>query len=342
MKCLVVGQGIAGTVLAWNLLQKGASVRVCDPGFPHQSSAVAAGIINPVTGKRFVKTWRFDDFFPVARAIYQAMELDLGCAVWHEQPIIRLLSSPQEINDWSARIGTPGYSHLLSERAQAGDWAPFLKPGFHIGEIRQAARVDFPVLLAAFRRRLQQENFFLPHPLTHDVALAKATAFDYIIFCEGYRGQQNSYFPGLAWQLSKGEGMILRIPGPGVEGLREMVKKDLILVPLGEGLSWAGASYNWTFEDNGATAFEQHYLEERLANMLEAPYSVVRRFGAVRPTVKDRRPLLGISPSHAKLVIFNGLGTKGALLAPYWANHLAEYLLEGKSLDPEADIQRFF
>ena len=342
MKCLVVGQGIAGTVLAWKLLQKGVSIQVCDPGFLHQSSAAAAGIINPVTGKRFVKTWRLDEFFPVARATYQAMESDFGCTLWHEQPIVRLLNSPQEINDWSARIGTPGYSRVLGERTHAGDWAPFLKPGFHFGEIRQAVRVDFPALTAAFRHRLQEKHLFTAEQISPEAAGVKASAFDYIIFCEGYRGQQNAYFPGLAWQLAKGEGMLLRIDSPGAETLQEMIKRDIILVPMGEGIYWVGASYNWTFEGEGATAFEQQYLEERLANMLAAPYSVVRRFGAVRPTVKDRRPLLGISPIHPKMVIFNGLGTKGALLAPYWANHLAEHLLEGKPLDPEVDIQRFF
>ena len=342
MKCLVVGQGIAGTVLAWLLLQRGVSVRVCDPGFPHQSSSLAAGIINPVTGKRFVKTWRLDEFFPVARATYQAMESDLACALWHEQPIIRLLNSPQEINDWSARIGTPGYNHLLGEREHAGEWAPFLKPGFYVGEIRQAARVDFPTLMAAFRHRMQEAHLFSAEQTTPEAAGAKSDAFDYIIFCEGYRGKQNVYFPGLAWQLSKGEGMLLRIDNPGGALPRDMLKRDLMLVPLGQGLYWAGASYNWTFEDEGPTGVEQQYLESRLANMLEAPYTVVRRFGAIRPTIKDRRPLLGISPKDPKMVIFNGLGTKGALLAPFWANHLAEHLLEGKPLDPEVDIQRFF
>lgn len=342
MKCLIAGQGIAGTVLAWILLRKGVEVQVFDPGFHPQASAEAAGIINPVTGKRYVKTWRFDALFPFAFRTYQAMELDLGCKIWNEQPILRLLAGPQEINDWSARIGYPGYENLLGERADKGDWAPLLRPGFHAGEIRQAVRVDFSALLNAARDKWRAENRFSPHQISPELATERAKSVDYIIYCEGYRGYQNPFFPGLAWQLSKGEGMIIRIDDPRAASIAEMVKRDIILVPLGAGTFWIGASYNWTFEDDGASAPEQQLLEQRLAGILNVPYTVVRRFGAIRPTVKDRRPFLGRSPVHPQMFIFNGLGTKGALLAPYWANHLAEHLLEGKILDAEVDIQRFF
>jgi len=338
MRILVVGQGIAGTVLAWTLRRRGVEVQVADAGFPHQSSGIAAGIINPVTGKRYVKTWRYDDFSPVARSVYQAMEAEWGLRIWHDQVILRLLENPQECNDWSARIADPDYTALLGERPDAGAWAGHLVPGFAVGEIRGAARINFGALLAAFRDSALSDGTFLPENLRYEDVLSLAADYDCLVFCEGYRGAANPFFPNLPWQLSKGEAMLLRLknaPHPV-----EMLKKTLLLTPVGDDLYWVGASYNWTFEDNGPTDAEQNFLEERLRHFLQTPYEVVQRMGAVRPTVRDRRPLLGAGPLSSNIFIFNGLGTKGALLAPYWAQHLADHLLTGTPLDREVDVRR--
>ena len=342
MKCLVVGQGIAGTVLARTLIRRGAVVRIADAGHPHQSSGAAAGIINPVTGKRFVKSWGFETFYPVARAFYRTVEDEWQGTLWYEQPILRLLETAQQTNDWAARMSAPEYARILGERPDAGAWSAFLKPALLTGEIRQAARVDFPLLLHTFRQKMAAEGLFLEQAVTPDMALQLTNDYKYIIFCEGYRGRDNPFFAGLPWQLSKGEGLIFRFAQPGTEVLKEMVKSDLMVVPLGNGQFWAGASHDWTFEDDGATAAVQKGLDERLSGILSAPYEIVQRFGAIRPTVKDRRPFLGISRVHPKMAIFNGLGTKGALLAPFWAGQMAEYLLNGGTPDPEVNIQRFF
>lgn len=340
MRCLIVGQGIAGAVLAWTLQRRGVVVHVADADFPHRSSSIAAGIINPVTGKRYVKTWRYDDFFPVAKSVYQTMEARWGVPIWHDQTILRLLETPQETNDWSARLAAPDYADLLGERRDAGPWTDMLLPSISVGEIRGAARVDFSKLMQAFQAEARAAGLFLAQKITPDAAVRMADDYDCIVFCEGYRGSENPFFPNLPWQLAKGEAMLLRLKHTHAAQALEMVKKTLLLAPLGNDLFWAGASYNWTFEDDGATNSEQNFLEERLAAMLRAPYEVVQRMGAVRPTVRDRRPLLGASPIHANLFIFNGLGTKGALLAPYWAAHLADHLLEGMPLDRAVDIQR--
>ncbi len=341
MRGLIVGQGIAGTMLAWTLRQHGVRVTVADAGFPNRSSDIAAGIINPVTGKRYVKTWRFDDFYPMARDTYRTMESRWNIPVWHDQIILRILETPGETNDWSARMADAGYSGLLGERSDAGAWASLLTTGYTLGEIRSAARVDFPAILQQFRKELMADHLFIPETLRPEDLDHWGKDQDFIVFCEGYRGAANPFFPNLSWQLSKGEALLLRIQHPEAKAAREMVKKTMLLAPLGDGLFWAGASYNWTYEDNGPTDEEQNFLEERIKPMLCQPYEVVKRMGGVRPTVKDRRPFLGVSPVRDNVFIFNGLGTKGALLAPYWAEHLAGHILKGQALSAEVDIRRF-
>ncbi len=342
MRCLIVGQGIAGAVLAWTLRQRGAEVRVADAGFSNTSSFIAAGIINPVTGKRFVKSWRFDDFYPFAKNLYRQMEHAWETPLWQDLPILRLLSTPREVNDWAARLSTPGYDQVMAESQSAGNWTGMLPPGQHFGLTKNAARVDFPVLLEKFSAQAVSEGFHRAAHIGPDDALKMAGEFDRIIFCEGYRATENPFFPNLSWQLSKGEAMLLELEHAGAASVDQMLKKTLTLVPLGAGIFWAGASFNWTFEDNGATDAEQRFLEQRLADMVRVPWKVKKRLGAIRPTVKDRRPFLGVSPVHPKMFIFNGLGTKGGLLAPFWAAHLADHLLEGKQLDSEVDIRRFY
>ncbi|MCB0533015.1 MAG: FAD-binding oxidoreductase [Lewinellaceae bacterium] len=342
MRCLIIGQGIAGTVLAWTLHRRGIEIQVADAGFPTTSSSIAAGIINPVTGKRFVKSWRFDDCYPFAKNVYHQMELAWGTSIWRDIPILRLLETPREINDWAARLSTPGYDQVMAESPSAGSWAGMLPPGLHFGITKNAARVNFPVLLEKFNGLARSEGFHRSERIGPDEAIKMTAQFDFIIFCEGYRAIENQLFPNLPWQLSKGEAILLELDHPDAIAVDQMLKKTLTLVPLGAGLFWAGASFNWTFEDNGPTEAEQRFLEQRLADMVDVPWKVKKRHGAIRPTVKDRRPFLGASPVHPQIYIFNGLGTKGGLLAPFWASHLADHLLEGKPLDKEVDIRRFY
>jgi glycine/D-amino acid oxidase-like deaminating enzyme len=342
MKLLLIGQGIAGTLLAWTFQKRGALVHLADGNLPGSSSLVAAGIINPVTGKRFVKSWRFDEFFPTAKSAYQNLEKELGIGIWSELPIVRLLATPEESNDWSARCALPDYASHLSESDRAGDWADLLKPGFRAGIIHRAARVDFPVLISALRRKAHSEGIFFQKNIEYETVEKLADEYEGIIFCEGYRGQENPFFPNLPWQLAKGEALLLRFRDDiQTASISQMLKKTMTLVPVGNNLFWAGGSYQWHFNDLLPSEGEKNYILNHLAEMLAVPFEIVDHVAGVRPTVKDRRPFIGQSPVHPKVFIFNGLGTKGALLTPYWAEHFTEYLLEGKSLDGDVDVQRF-
>lgn len=340
-KVLIIGQGIAGALLARMLRQRGVDVRLADGALPGSASLAAAGIINPVTGKRFVKSWRFGDFFPVARATYTALSQELGVDIWSETAIVRLLTTAEERNDWSARCALPEYASYLSDNDGGGAWKPLTGPDWHFGRIHQAARVNFPALLAAFREKAQAEGWFEQRNYTPEEAAREARYYDAVVFCEGYRGATNPFFPGIQWQIAKGEALIVRIDDPQAGNIAEMLKKTVMLAPLGQGRFWAGGSYQWHYADLLPSREEGAYLEKHLAGMLTAPYKIVGQMAGVRPTVRDRRPLLGRSPLDPKLYIFNGMGTKGALLAPYWAAHLADHLLEQTPLDPEVDIRRF-
>ncbi|HOY05386.1 MAG TPA: FAD-dependent oxidoreductase [Saprospiraceae bacterium] len=339
MKILIAGQGIAGTMLADVLLRRGAQVRILDGSLPGSSTLPAAGIINPVTGKRFVKSWRLDEFFSVAHECYQTLERELGVPIWVPYPILRILGTPEETNDWAARCALPEYVEYLGESRDAGEWQPFIKQGAGYGVIRQAARAHFPNLITHFRKKMAAEGVFEARTVAYEEVPALSRDYDAIVFCEGFRAAENPFFPDLAWQVAKGEALLLRIPG--ADHVAGMLKKAMTVVPLGDGIFWAGGSYQWHYDDFLPTAGERDFILNKLNEMLGVPYEITGHVAGVRPTVKDRRPFLGASSIQSNVFIFNGLGTKGALLAPYWANHMADHLLQGTSLDPAVDIRRF-
>ena len=341
MKILLIGQGIAGTMLAWALQRRGTQVFIADAELPGNASSVAAGIINPVTGKRFVKSLRFDEVFPPAKSSHPLLEKELGIKGWAEQSILRLLATPEEANDWSARCALPNYADFLRESGDAGGWSGLVNPGFKFGSIQRAARVDFQQLIAAFRQKAISSGVFLEKKLDSQGAEQLLGEYDSIIFCEGYRGQENPFFPDLPWQLAKGEALLIRFEDERASAIGEMLKKTMTLVPVGDNLFWAGGSFQWHFPNLLPSEDEKQFILNHLTEMLAAPFETVGHVAGVRPTVKDRRPFIGQSRANPKIFIFNGLGTKGALLAPFWAEHFAAHILEGKQLDAAVDVRRF-
>ncbi|MCS7035445.1 MAG: FAD-dependent oxidoreductase [Saprospiraceae bacterium] len=340
MRILVVGQGIAGTALAWALLRRGAHVHVADADLPHPASTAAAGLINPVTGKFYVKTWRYDEFFPVARRFYAEIEAALGIRIWSEARVLRPLDTPKAANDWDARCGDPAYARLLGVCADAGLWQPMLTYNGLWGETRGAARVDFPQLLSAFRAHLARQGLFLFQKIMPEEALRVAADYDAVVFCEGWRGALNPFFPNLPWRLTAGEALLIRLKAPGAPSLRDVLKKNLLFIPLSDGLVWVGATYRHWSPTDPVPAPNTAAIEEELACVLRAPFERVSVASGIRPTVRDRRPLLGSSAQRSEFFMFNGLGTKGALLAPYWAEHMAQHLLKGSALSPEVRLDR--
>lgn len=343
---LIIGQGVAGTLLAHFLQSLGCSVHIIDEYSEQAASQVAAGIINPITGRRYVKSWRVDELIPFARQTYHTLEQELGVRIFHERNIIRTLFNSREENDWLARTAQPGYESYLLDEASLHNYASRTLLAYGYGEVTHSGQTDLPTLTRAFREKLQREDAVTAVKLAYDQLAIKADGVKYgaihakrMVCCEGAWGAKNPFFSYLPFGGAKGEVLIVRIPGADFE---KIMKHRIFIVPLAEkDHYWIGSTYGWKYADAAPTEEGRLYLEQRLRDLLQAPFEVVDHRAAIRPTVKDRRPFLGQHPDLPALHIFNGLGTKGASLGPYWAHHMAAYLEEGATLDPEVDIQRF-
>lgn len=341
---IIVGQGLAGTMLAFFLRRRGAGVLIVDARHSSCASLVAAGIINPITGRRFARSWRIAELLPFAVETYRALERELEVPVLYERPIVRALFSTKEDNDWQARAADPDFAPYMAAEGPVPSFAAFCHPVFACAWTRQSAQVNTTKLLGAFSERALVEGWLRRERFAYDELKIEADGVRYrdvqarcVVFCEGIGVLQNPWFTELPIEGAKGEVLILYIPGFPEDAI---LKHKVFLVPLGQGFFWAGATYDWGCPDDLPTQEKKAFLLDQIRSILKVPFEVVDHKAAIRPTVKDRRPLLGRHPQFPRLALFNGLGTKGASLAPYWAHHFADVLLGDAEIDAEVALGR--
>ncbi|MBL0310071.1 MAG: FAD-binding oxidoreductase [Bacteroidetes bacterium] len=343
---LIVGQGIAGSLLSWFLLRQNQKVVVIDKGDISTSSKIASGISNPITGRRFVKTWMVDDLFSFAQLTYQEFERLFGQSFYSSTPVIKLFDSIKSQNDWSLRCASYEYlAYLKSEEIIYLD-RDKVKNDFGGFEIRGATRLKTAKFLKAYRDYLLSNNNLVEEKFTvdemrieNDDIFWKDLSAKKIIFCEGAFAVENPYFKYFPFQLAKGERLKIKMKDFYAD---RILIGEVLVMPEGEADEYyIGATHDWYFDDDQPSEKGKNELLANLRSFLKAPFEVVGHESAIRPTVKDRRPFIGFHPEFPQVGIFNGMGTKGLSLAPYFANHFAEHILNNKTLMPEVDIKRF-
>jgi len=343
---LIIGQGLAGSLLAWELAHRNERILVVDDEHASASSSAAAGLINPVTGQRLVKTVGVDDYLPCAHKRYRVLEKILGRRLLLEKPMWRLLRTEKEQELWRKRKQDPEYADYLGawlDRAHLEP--PFVAPlgGF---EQRNTGYLDTNALLDAIREYLLETGRFRPQRIDYGMLHLEeeGVRFDGIscarvIFCEGYKATQNPWFNWLPFAPAKGEILSLRFEQqlPDV-----MVNAGHWLMPRANGEYRLGATYEHEQLDEVCTEQARETLLKALPNILQRPqpYKVTGQQAGVRPATQDRQPFIGLHPKYEQLGIFNGFGSKGSLLIPWHAETFADALLCECPLPIECDLRR--
>ena len=357
---LIIGQGICGTFLSRELGRAGLSCVVIDEERPLTASRAAAGLINPVTGRRLVKTWMIDELLPFVQEAYRQAGEELGAAFLRPVSVIDFFPTPQMRLAFLRRYeeDPAGYLRLPEDE---GDWRGRFSYDFGYGLIDSCYLVDMQGLLAAERRRmvaggiLRAERFDLKE-LTVEPTRVRYRDIEarWAIFCDGIESIQNEYFSRLPFAANKGEVLVVEAPelalpeAAGMSGSEgdgnvpgTVFKKGMSLVPWKDGLFWVGSSYEWSFTDVGPTAAFRERTEAVLKEWLRVPFRVVEHIAAVRPATLERRPFVGFHPLYPAVGILNGMGTKGCSLAPYFARQLVQLMVSGVAIQANADILRF-
>jgi len=343
----IIGQGLAGTTLAWALNRTGQRVAIIDRDEQFTSSRIAAGLITPVTGKRFVKSWHFDEFWPAAVEFYRSIEAETEAEFFTQKNSVRLFANREEQELFNNKANRD-FPELVHSSEKLINESCFDAPdgGF---EMVSAARLNVARYLDVSREAFtRQECHFIADidPNTdlqlEDNAVAIPTIgvkAQKVIFCQGFSGANNPWFQAVPFDSAKGEILTVRIPGFNEQ---RTVHRGVWLAAIGDDLYRLGATYDREHLDCTPTTAGRDELCSRLKKNLRVPFEVVEHNAAVRPIIVGRKPAIGFHPQFPQLGYFNGLGSKGSLQAPWLAEHFASVISGNTTLLPDLDVSRHF
>lgn len=341
----VLGQGIAGSLLAWELEKRGHQVAILDQHLAGAASRVASGMWNPITFRLLLKSWRADEVLPVAMSYYTEICQHFQGDWLHPLPIHRVFPNQEGQMMWQNKQTDPDYRQFIGEMTSNVNLNDGLPYPHGYGEVLNSGWLEINPLLQAIRAHFMAKNALFEAEFDYQDLKIAADSVEWqghqaqkIIFAEGSRLAQNPWFQWLALKPAQGDVLTLHIPGLKLEAV---YNTGFFLLPLGNDLYRLGATYEWDILDPYPTAKGKQELLDKLATVYIGPYEIIDHQAGIRPAVADRRPLLGLHPEHKSLAVFNGMGTKGVLLAPYFTLQMASFL-EGKGeIETEVNINRF-
>ena len=340
---IVVGLGLAGLAFVEKLIENNKSFIVFEDD-SQTSSLVAGGVYNPVILKRFTAVWNGHQQLQEALPFYQKLEEKFHQKFDFSFSTKKVFKSIEDENNWFAGLDKPMLSsYMKSEIIREKVVGVIADFGF--GELTGTGRIDTHKLVSTYREYLQKEkkirfeNFDYSQIEFTDIEVNyKNITSSRIIFCEGYGIKQNPFFNYLPLKEAKGELITIHAPDLDIDFL---LKSTLFILPLGDNLYKVGATFNWKDKTSYPSEEGKEELVEKLKKVITVPYKIVNQSAGIRPTVKDRRPMVGVHSEYQQLAVLNGLGTRGVMIAPTVANNLFNHLEKGEVLQVEIDIKRF-
>ena len=340
---IVVGCGLAGVAFCEQLRKADQSFVVFDDD-SQKSSSVAAGIYNPVVLKRFTQVWKAKAQLELAMPYYHDLENLLEVKLNHKLNVYRKFASIEEQNEWFVASDKPVLCDFMHSEILKNDQKELIAP-YGFGKVLHSGRIDTRLLMERYRlflkstHRLKEERFQydLLSPVNDGVVYASIKA-KHIVFTEGFGLKENPLLPNSPIVGLKGEMLIVKAPTLKLEVI---LKSSVFVVPLGEDLYWVGATYEHQDKTHNISEAAKVQLVLKLKTLLNCEFEVVQQVAGIRPTTKDRRPLVGSHPSMANVYILNGMGTRGVMISPYVAQQLYDYIEYQTDLDPEINLKRF-
>ncbi|EAR00571.1 NAD(P)/FAD-dependent oxidoreductase [Maribacter sp. HTCC2170] len=340
---LVVGLGLAGISFCEQLEENDKSYRVVSDG-SQISSLVAGGLYNPVVLKRFTLAWHADVQLEAAMPFYKKLETKLGVKLNHGIPIYRKFASIEEQNLWFEASDKPKLTKFLSteiiENNNLGIDAPF-----GLGQVLHTGRIDTGALVDAYKSFLGKRENILSETFDFDCVDILENHIEYksfkakkIVFATGFGLKSNPYFNYLPLNGNKGELLTIKAPNLREENI---IKSSVFIIPLGNDFYRVGATYDRTDKSNDSSDRAKSELLQKLHTFLKCDYEIVNHVAGIRPTVSDRRPLVGVHPIHQNMMVLNGFGSRGVLIAPTVSKQLFDFIESGNPLPQEIDVKRF-
>ena len=342
IEVLIVGQGLAGTLLAFELHLAGLDV--CIVNNPQKSTAtrVAAGMVNPLVFKRMTKSWMVDELLPVMKKRYRVLEELLRERFYFDLPMIKPLSE-QETALWQERKTDERFAPFIEEICESSPVDHVFKSNAY-GIVKGSGYLKTGLFLDAAKRYFQQKELLIEADFSvqeddFENRVFQNIQFNKIVFCEGHYLKTHPLFDFIRLQPAKGE--VLQIYAPDLSE-EYIINRRVFVLPIGDHRFKVGSTYEWKDLTDIPTEEGKNSIVDRLKDLIHVDFSIEQHWAGVRPTVIDRRPVLGKHPQHEHVFVFNGLGTKGVMLAPYFANEMKVLILDGNyPIADEVNCKRF-
>ena len=340
---IIVGLGLAGLAFTKELEKNNKSFIVFEDN-SQNSSIVAGGMYNPVILKRFTPVWNAFEQLKIALPFYKELENKFNKKYNFSIDIYRIFKSVEEQNNWFVACDKSLLSKYMVPEIINEDFKG-IKADYGYGRLTNTGRIDTKALLEDYRKNLKEKELLKNERFSYTDLKITKKAVEYknlkaskIVFCEGFGMMKNPFFNYLPMQEAKGELITIHASKLTIDFL---IKASVFVLPLGNNYYKVGATFNWKDKTKFPTEEGKRELVTKLNSFITVPYSIVEHTAGIRPTIKDRRPLVGKHPKYRNLAILNGLGTRGVMIAPITAKALYNNLEEGKPLNNEVSISRF-
>lgn len=340
---LVVGLGLAGVSFCEQLEKQSKTYTVITDD-SQIASKVAGGLFNPVILKRFTLAWKAKEQLKIAQPFYASLEKKLNIKLVYKLPVLRRFASVEEQNLWFEASDKESLQIFLSQEIQQNT-NPYIDAPLGYGEVLYTGRIDIKALLSKYNKHLLVENKLLEEAFEHGILKIEDGYFRYksiiarrIVFAEGFGLKKNPYFNYLPLTSTKGEYLDIKAPN-----LKEdcAIKSSIFLIPWNKDVYRVGATYKWKDTSNLPTEESKTELLQKLDTFIKCKYEVVNHVAGIRPTVTDRRPLVGRHPKYDNMFVLNGFGSRGVIIAPFASGQLLNFIERNEPLHPEMDILRF-
>ena len=340
---IIVGLGLAGLSFSRELEKNGKSYIIYEDN-SQNSSIVAGGMYNPVILKRFTPVWNALEQLNLALPFYKDLEKKFNKNYDYSVDIYRIFKTIEEQNNWfiasdKPRLSNYMVSEILHEKYEG------IQSNFGFGKLINTGRIDTKSLINDYRNYLLTMGLLKNESFNYEKLKLDQSNCTYeefqatkVVFCEGFGLSTNPFFNYLPMKEAKGELLVIHAPKLKVDFL---IKAAVFVMPLGNNYYKVGATFNWKDKSKNPTQEGKNELISKLESFLTVPYKIVEHVAGIRPTIKDRRPLLGKHPKHNNLAVFNGLGTRGVMIAPLAAKTLYNHLEKGVELGNDFTINRF-
>lgn len=339
---LIVGFGLAGLSMTRHAELKNKTFDIIS-NQSQLSSKIAGGIINPVAVKHMKPVWQVEKYLPFAIEYYKSLNKKYQNKSFQEQIIKVFIHDTEQENNWYEAKDKSRLAPYLSPEIKVNT-NKFLQVD-KLGEIK-AGLVNLNMLLNSAKAYFENQKSWISESFEYSKLIIQANKIIYndldykhIVFCEGFGVIHNPYFNNLGIYGNKGDYLILKSKNLQ---LKNILKAKYFLIPLGDDLYKFGATYQREPLNHEPSENAKVQMLLALDKMFDAPFKIIDQVCGIRPTTRDRRPVLGTHQYYDNAHILNGFGSRGVIISPLLGKYLIDHIFEQEPLPDEVSIRRIY